>query len=99
MLEAASGAAALKVWQQHRGQIRLLLTDLVMPGGVTGKDLGERLQREKPALKVIYVSGYSAEVFKRDFPSDVTFLAKPFPTQVMAQTVRDCLDKNDLEKS
>ena len=93
LLEAASGAAALKVWEQHRDQVHLLLTDLVMPDGVTGRQLGEQLQGEKPALKVIYVSGYSTEVFARDFPSDAIFLAKPFPAQVLAQTVRDCLDK------
>jgi len=47
-------------------------------------------------LKVIYVSGYSAEVASKDFPLEegVNFLAKPFEAQKLAQTVRDCLDKN-----
>ena len=95
LLEAASAAAALQTWQQHRDRIDLLLTDLIMPGGQTGKELGEQLQQEKPALKVIYVSGYSADIFTRDVPQapGVTFLAKPFRTQALAESVRAALDK------
>jgi two-component system cell cycle sensor histidine kinase/response regulator CckA len=94
LLEAASGVAGLQVWQAHRDEIHLLLTDLVMPGGMSGRDLGEQLRREKPQLKIIYVSGYSAEIFNRDFPREPndTFLSKPFPTQTLAQTVRASLD-------
>jgi len=73
-----------------------LLTDLVMPGGLTGKELATQLRSEAPELKVIYASGYSAEVASKDFPLEegVNFLAKPFEAQKLAQTVRDCLDKN-----
>jgi PAS domain S-box-containing protein len=94
LLEAASGAAALEVWQLHRHEIQLLLTDLIMPGGMTGRELGERLQQENPRLAVIYVSGYSADIFTRDFPAapGITFLAKPFPAHTLAQTVRARLD-------
>ena len=95
LLEAASGSAALQVWRQHRDEIHLLLTDLVMPGGMSGKELGERLLQENPKLKVIYASGYSAEVAGKDFPltEGVNFLAKPFPMQTLAQTIRACLDR------
>lgn len=95
MLESVSGVEAQKVWEQRRHEIDLLLTDLVMPGGVTGKDLAERLLNENPKLKVIYTSGYSIDVVGRDFPLEegVNFLAKPFGAHRLAQTVRDCLDK------
>jgi PAS domain S-box-containing protein len=95
LLEAASGAAALQVWQAHREEISLLLTDLIMPGGMTGKELGERLQRETPQLKVIQISGYNADILARDYSLSpgVKFLAKPFPAHALAQAVRDCLDK------
>ena len=95
LLEAPSGAAALQVWQKHRDEIQLLLTDLVMPGGVSGRELGERLLREKPQLKVIYMSGYSAEVFNKELAASegIAFLAKPFPAQTLARTIRTCLDK------
>ena len=96
VLEAIDGIEALEVWKQNRGGIHLLLTDLVMPGGMTGKDLGERLLKENPKLKVIYASGYSGEIAGKNFPLEegVNFLAKPFQTQKLAQTVRNCLDNN-----
>lgn len=68
---------------------------MVMPGGMTGNELGERLLKENPKLKVIYASGYSAEVAGRGFPlkEGVNFLTKPFQASKLAQTVRNCLDK------
>jgi CheY-like chemotaxis protein len=95
VLEASNGVEALEVWKQHRDEIRLVLTDLVMPGGMSGRDLASRLLKENPKLKVIYASGYSAEVAGEDFllEEGVNFLAKPFRTFQLAQTVRNCLDK------
>jgi DNA-binding NtrC family response regulator len=74
----------------------LLLTDLVMPGEMTGKDLGERLLKENPRLKVIYTSGYSAKVADGTFPLEdgINYLAKPFMAEKLAQTVRQNLDAN-----
>ena len=94
VLEAANGNEALEIWKQQRDEIQLLLTDLVMPGGMTGMDLGERLLKEKPELKVIYASGYSAEIAGKDFPLEegVNFLTKPFSSRQLAQTVRNSLD-------
>jgi PAS domain S-box-containing protein len=94
VLEAPTGVRALQVWKAHREDISLLLTDLVMPDGMTGKELAQGLLRENPKLKVVYMSGYSAEVIGRDFPleSGVNFLAKPFQVQMLAQTVRQMLD-------
>ena len=94
MLEAANGVEALEVWKQHRDEINLLLTDLVMPGGMSGKELAEQLLKENPKLKVIYASGYSAEVAGKDFPlkEGVNFLTKPFETQKLAKIIRDNLD-------
>jgi PAS domain S-box-containing protein len=94
VLEAHDGADALEVWNQHRDGIHLLLTDMVMPGGMTGKDLGERLLKENPKLKVIYASGYSTDVAARDFPLEegVNFLSKPFQAQKLARIVRERLD-------
>jgi signal transduction histidine kinase/DNA-binding response OmpR family regulator len=95
VLESASGVEALKVWQQHRKEIDLLLTDMVMPGGTSGRDLAARLLNDNPKLKVIYTSGYSIEVANQDFPlaENVNFITKPFGAQKLAQTVRNCLDQ------
>jgi PAS domain S-box-containing protein len=94
VLEAINGIEALEVWKQHREGIHLLLTDLVMPGGITGKDLAGRCLKENPKLKVIYASGYSAEVAGKDFPLEegVNFLAKPYQSFKLAQTIRQNLD-------
>jgi len=96
ILEAPTGVNALEVWKQNRDEIRLLLTDLVMPDGMTGKDLAQRILQENPKLKVIYMSGYSAEVVGKDFPlkEGVNFLTKPFQASNLAQTIRSCLDKS-----
>jgi CheY-like chemotaxis protein len=95
VLEASTGVKALELWQQHRDQIRLLLTDMVMPDGVSGTDLAQRLHEHNPRLQVIYISGYSADIAGRDFvlEAGVNFLAKPFNPHELAELVRDCLDK------
>jgi CheY-like chemotaxis protein len=92
VLTAVSGADALKVWAKESGAVDLLLTDVVMPEGISGFDLGERLQREKPSLKIIYTSGYSLEAAERKIRKGINLLPKPFAVRALAQTVRDCLD-------
>jgi PAS domain S-box-containing protein len=96
VLEAATGNEALAVWQQHRAEIHLLLTDMVMPGGMTGKELAAQLLQQSPKLKVIYASGYSLEVGGKNFPLEdgINFLNKPFQAQKLAKTVRRCLDQD-----
>ena len=94
VLGASNAVDALEIWEKHRGEIRLLLTDLVMPGGVTGKELAGRLLQQDPGLKVIYTSGYSAETASKDLHLEegVNFLTKPFEVHKLAETVRGCLD-------
>jgi two-component system, cell cycle sensor histidine kinase and response regulator CckA len=94
ILEAPTGVKALEVWKQNRNDVRLLLTDLVMPDGMTGKELAQSVLQENPKLKVIYMSGYSAEVAGKDFPlkEGVNFLTKPFKSAKLAQTIRENLD-------
>ena len=96
VLEAYTGFSALEVWRHKRDEINLLLTDLMMPDGMTGKELSQRLLQEKPALKVIYISGYSAEIAGRDFPLEegVNFLAKPFEIEKLARIIRNSLDSD-----
>jgi two-component system, cell cycle sensor histidine kinase and response regulator CckA len=89
ILEAASGVAALKVWERHRDEIDLVVTDMVMPEGMTGKDLAERLLASDPALKVLYTSGYSTEDIGKD---GIRLLPKPYNRATLATAVRECLD-------
>jgi PAS domain S-box-containing protein len=94
VLEAATGVRALEVWRQHRDEIDLLLTDMVMPDGMTGRDLAEKVRAEKPSLKTIYTSGYSADIVGKDFVlhDGLNFLQKPFVPLKLARAVRKCLD-------
>ena len=96
VLEAANGVEALEVWQQHQEAIDLLLTDMVMPEGLTGRELAERLQAAKPGLKVIYTSGYSPEMIGTD-PSlrpGANYLPKPYNPETLARMVREHLDRS-----
>jgi PAS domain S-box-containing protein len=92
--EAASGVAAFDVWAQHRERINLLVTDMVMPEGIGGRELAERLTQEKPGLKVIYCSGYTDDALGSDSPlrNNKHFLEKPFDPNSFLQRVRQCLD-------
>ena len=93
VLAASSGAEALRIWDEHNGQVDLLLTDMIMPGGMTGNDLATQLRKQKPGLKVIYTSGYSSELMEKDSKAgSTTFLAKPYLPLQLAQAVRKCLD-------
>ncbi len=94
IIEADSGVSAIQLWQQHHDMIDLLLTDMVMPEGISGRELAGRLLAEKPALKVIYSSGYTDDMLGensllRDNPN---FLEKPFDPHKLLKQVRDCLD-------
>jgi CheY-like chemotaxis protein len=93
ILTAANAVEALKVWQRESNLIALLLTDMVMPNGVTGKQLADKLKAEKPALRIIYSSGYSLELAgENPLPRGVLLLHKPYQASLLVKTVRDCLD-------
>lgn len=94
VLEADSGKRALEVWRESRAQIDLLLTDLVMPNHMNGRELAEHLWSDRPHLKVIFTSGYSAEVVGKDFvlSSGQFYLQKPYHPKQLAMIVRECLD-------
>jgi CheY-like chemotaxis protein len=94
VLEAGTGREALRVCQQHLGRVDLLLTDVVMPDGLSGVDLAEQLRSAKPSLKVIFTSGYSQEAAGQRvvLEEGVNFLPKPYHPPKLAQIVRDRLD-------
>jgi two-component system, cell cycle sensor histidine kinase and response regulator CckA len=94
VVEAASGVEAVKLWPEHRKQVALLLTDLVMPGGVSGPQLARRLHEDNPRLKVIFTSGYSVEIPGSDIElrAGDNFAQKPLSPDQLIKTVRRCLD-------
>jgi CheY-like chemotaxis protein len=93
VLSAASGPEALKQWHHRPEKIRLLLTDMVMPDGMSGSVLARQLLQCEPNLKVIYMSGYSPEVMANEgaLNEGLNFLSKPFSRDALLTAVRRAL--------
>ena len=92
VLTAATPAIALALAEQHPGAIHLLLTDVIMPG-MTGPQLARRLLADRPALRCLFMSGYTADaIAQRGVLDDgVQFMQKPFSRDVLAHRVRAAL--------
>jgi PAS domain S-box-containing protein len=92
VLEAASGDQALALPALQNKTVDMLVTDVVMPG-MTGRALAERLRARRPAMKVLYVSGYTADSVLRHgaLPDGVEFLAKPFTPKTLGEKVAELL--------
>ena len=84
-----SAAAALDVLQEQ-SDIDLLFTDVVMPGGMNGRELSERARSLRPDLPVLFMSGYSENVIARDgrLYDGVNFIGKPFRLATLARKLR-----------
>jgi CheY-like chemotaxis protein len=95
VFDAESGKEAIALWEGLEGRFDLLLTDMVMPEGMTGLELAEKLLAVNPGLKVIISSGYSAEIAEAGLPADsgIIYLPKPVEAQALAAAVRSCLDR------
>jgi PAS domain S-box-containing protein len=91
---ANTGAEALRLWQDGQSGFDLVLTDMVMPGGVSGRELAERLCEQRPGLKVIYMSGYAGDVAGPGIQlrEGWNFLQKPFGSSSLLECVRARLD-------
>jgi len=94
VLTAANGMEALKCWETNRDRIALLLTDLVMPGALSGQTLARQLRAEAPRLKVIFISGYSADIAGKEFElqEGEAFIQKPCATDHLLEIIRRTLD-------
>jgi signal transduction histidine kinase/ActR/RegA family two-component response regulator/HAMP domain-containing protein len=96
ILEAASGRQALEIWSGFPEHVDLLLTDMVMPEGVSGMELAQKLLVFKPKLRVVFASGYSIEDLNQEFVhrSNAVFLQKPYTHITLTQAVRKALDSS-----
>jgi hypothetical protein len=92
VLEAASGEDALGIASSHTGPLHLILADLVMPR-MTGVELVDRLKSERPEIKVLFMSGYSADSLAHRglMKPDWAFIPKPFPPDALAVRIRELL--------
>ncbi len=101
ILEASTAREAREVWLNHREEIALLLADIILPEGVSGRDLAEELRKHRPGLKVVFMSAYSTEAVGKDLQffrrTKSYFLQKPCSPGALLQTVRQCLDEKQPE--
>ena len=93
VLEAEGGEEAVRVCRSHRGPLHLLVTDVVMPR-MKGKEVADRLQSIYPEMKVLYMSGYTADMIDQHgvLETGVQFLQKPFAPLDLVNKVRELLD-------
>ncbi len=80
VLTAENGVQGFAVWQQHAREVTVLVTDVTMPGGMSGLDLSQKVRELCPDLPVVFVSGYNAELFEQSsaLGEAQIFLPKPF---------------------
>ena len=94
VLPAATGREALAVWEARGLEIDLLLTDMMLPGGLMGCELAAQMQENKSDLKVILTSGHCLDLLVNQtgpLREGVNFLGKPYRPQTLVQTLRTCL--------
>jgi CheY-like chemotaxis protein len=89
VVAATSGAEALDLFDSLRPRPHLVITDMVLPGGLSGRRLLETLRTYDAGLPGVVISGYSEGVIDREgpLPADVVFLAKPFTRAQLAQAL------------
>ena len=93
VLEATTGAEALEVFNRHQGEVDLVVSDVVMPE-MDGPTLLKELRQQRPDLKIIFISGYAEDAFRRNLTEkeDFMFLQKPFDLKQLAAAVKAALD-------
>jgi signal transduction histidine kinase len=95
VLAASQGPEALEVAAKHPEPIHLMITDVIMPGGMNGKQLADRLAKTRPEMEVLFISGYAdGSLFSRNGQNGrFELLEKPFSPLVLTRKVRELLDE------
>jgi two-component system cell cycle sensor histidine kinase/response regulator CckA len=95
VITANSGRQAIDMWEKTNLSVDILVTDMVMPGGILGGQLASELVAKKPDLKVIFTSGYSPGLAGKEISlmQSRNFLPKPYSVYQLAQLIRKCLDE------
>ena len=98
VLSAANGKEALEMACAFEGEIHLLISDVVMPG-LGGRDLAERLSRERPSLRTLFISGYTDDAILHHgvLDGDTAFMNKPFPPASLLEKVRELLSVSSAQ--
>lgn len=92
VIEAATGQEALTQAAKVKADVRLLISDMAMPG-MGGRELAVRLKQERPQVNVLFVSGHAGVAEDEGIPAGAEFLQKPFTSDMLARRVREVLDR------
>jgi signal transduction histidine kinase/CheY-like chemotaxis protein len=102
VLLAGNGKEALDMWERHQNSIDLLFTDMVMPAGVSGMELANKLIAQRKQLHVVFASGYTVDDISTDFlhrNNNARFLQKPYTRISLARAVREALDGAEAQRT
>ncbi len=97
VLLAGNGKEALEIWERHPRSVDLLFTDMVMPAGMSGMELANRLLQQRGDLHVVFASGYTVDDISTEFlqrNNHARFLQKPYTRTSLVRVVREALDGN-----
>jgi CheY-like chemotaxis protein len=89
--DVADGSAALDLWAARKGEIDLVLTDLVLPGELSGRDIALVVLRDRPELPVLYMSGFADDGEEHPYLTLKNFLRKPFSPDALRQLISAAL--------
>lgn len=100
--EAADAQIALQLWGEATRKITVVVTDMVLPSGMSGGRLAQLLQERDPDLQIIYVSGYGSETLRDDLPATlapgVNFLAKPFDPRALLNAIKTSRERQKPDR-
>ena len=94
VVEASNGHDAMRIWSERGHAIDLVLTDMVMPGGVSGMQLVEQMRATRPTLSAIIMSGYSLQLSSDALPAGISLLAKPFTLSALSGAIDEAQRTN-----
>jgi two-component system cell cycle sensor histidine kinase/response regulator CckA len=95
VIAASSARDALEIWQSGEHDIDLIFTDMVMPGGMSGRDLAEVVRKERPSARVVFTSGHSPSRYGQEqgLLRGLEFLPKPYNPKNLLSTVNEAMEK------
>lgn len=94
VISAGDSDEAQKILKGHNESVHLLLTDVVLTGKLNGKELYKKIKKQRPQLKVLYMSGYTDNIIVKHgvLMKNINFIQKPFSNKSLAEKVRKVLD-------
>ena len=97
-IEAASAKDAINILRKYKGEIHLLLTDVVMPE-MNGKELAEIIKKERPGIKVIFMSGYTENIIAHNgiLEQGINYISKPITPVELSQKIKNVLHNNEMQ--